>query len=88
MPADGGHWGILAGQPTDDSEMALMLARALVQRKIYDPAAALVLRSKLSWGSDGKRLYISNPACSANGSPTISLIESFHRTNGSAFRAS
>ena len=39
--ADGGHWGILAGQPTDDSEMALMLARTLVHRKTYDPAAAL-----------------------------------------------
>jgi ADP-ribosylglycohydrolase/fructose-1,6-bisphosphatase/inositol monophosphatase family enzyme len=38
---DGGHWGILAGQPTDDSEMALMLARSIVQTKAYDPAAAL-----------------------------------------------
>ena len=39
--ADGGHWGILAGQPTDDSEMALMLARTLVHMKTYDPAATL-----------------------------------------------
>jgi ADP-ribosylglycohydrolase len=39
--ADGGHWGILAGQPTDDSEMALMLARSIVQTKRYEPAAAL-----------------------------------------------
>jgi len=38
---DGGHWGILAGQPTDDSELALMLARSIVQAKGYDPAAAL-----------------------------------------------
>ena len=38
---DGGHWGILAGQPTDDSELALMLARSIVQTKGYDPAAAL-----------------------------------------------
>ncbi len=29
--ADGGGWGILAGQPTDDSELALMLARTLAQ---------------------------------------------------------
>ena len=29
--ADGGVWGILAGQPTDDSEMALMLARTLAK---------------------------------------------------------
>ena len=31
--ADGGHWGILAGQPTDDSEMALMLARVFYPRR-------------------------------------------------------
>ena len=30
--ADGGHWGTLAGQSTDDSEIALMLARSLVKR--------------------------------------------------------
>ena len=27
--ADGGTWGTIAGQPTDDSEMALTLARML-----------------------------------------------------------
>lgn len=27
---DGGHWGTLGGQPTDDSELALVLARSLV----------------------------------------------------------
>jgi ADP-ribosylglycohydrolase len=30
--AEGGTWGTLAGQPTDDSELALALARALVAR--------------------------------------------------------
>ena len=34
--ADGGTWGTIAGQPTDDSEMALMLARTLVQGRRYD----------------------------------------------------
>ena len=29
--ADGGVWGTLAGQPTDDSEMALALARSIVR---------------------------------------------------------
>lgn len=38
--ADGGHWGTLAGQPTDDSEMALALARTLAARGYYDAAAA------------------------------------------------
>jgi len=38
--ADGGQWGILAGQPTDDSELALALARSIVRAAGYDPAAA------------------------------------------------
>jgi ADP-ribosylglycohydrolase/fructose-1,6-bisphosphatase/inositol monophosphatase family enzyme len=37
--ADGGTWDTLAGQPTDDSELALMLARSLVQQGRYHPAA-------------------------------------------------
>jgi len=38
---DGGVWSTLAGQPTDDSEMALMLARSIVAEGRYMPAAAL-----------------------------------------------
>ncbi len=38
--ADGGTWNTLAGQPTDDSEMALMLARTLVDQGTYDQKAA------------------------------------------------
>ncbi len=34
--ADGGTWNTIAGQPTDDSEMALMLARLLAERRRYD----------------------------------------------------
>ena len=33
---DGGHWDTVAGQPTDDSELALMLARSLVGRGAFD----------------------------------------------------
>jgi ADP-ribosylglycohydrolase/protein-tyrosine phosphatase len=33
--ADGGTWGTIAGQPTDDSEMALMLARMLIKHRRY-----------------------------------------------------
>ncbi|MEK8088762.1 ADP-ribosylglycohydrolase family protein [Thermithiobacillus plumbiphilus] len=38
---DGGTWNTIAGQPTDDSEMALLLARMLAERGTYDPDAAL-----------------------------------------------
>ena len=38
--ADGGTWDTIAGQPTDDSEMALMLARLLAKQGRYDPGHA------------------------------------------------
>jgi ADP-ribosyl-[dinitrogen reductase] hydrolase len=38
--ADGGTWGTIAGQPTDDSEMALMLARMLMKQRRYDAEEA------------------------------------------------
>lgn len=38
--ADGGHWNTIAGQPTDDSELALSLARLLVRLGRYDAAEA------------------------------------------------
>ncbi|MFP4380588.1 MAG: ADP-ribosylglycohydrolase family protein [Candidatus Sumerlaeia bacterium] len=39
--ADGGTWNTIAGQPTDDSEMALLLARMLVRTGAYDSGTAL-----------------------------------------------
>jgi len=44
---DGGHWNTLAGQPTDDSEMALALARTVISSGQYDPEA--VARSYAFW---------------------------------------
>lgn len=38
--ADGGTYNTIAGQPTDDSEMALLLARMLVDQGRYDPGEA------------------------------------------------
>jgi ADP-ribosylglycohydrolase len=38
--ADGGTWDTIAGQPTDDSEMALALARSIVEHGKYIPDAA------------------------------------------------
>ena len=39
--ADSAVWHTIAGQPTDDSEMALMLARTLVENGTYHVGAAL-----------------------------------------------
>ena len=44
---DGGSWNLIAGQPTDDSEMALMLARTLVTHGEYKQAE--VLRAYQYW---------------------------------------
>jgi ADP-ribosyl-[dinitrogen reductase] hydrolase len=38
---DGGRWDLIAGQPTDDGEMALALARSIVDGGGYDPGRAM-----------------------------------------------
>jgi ADP-ribosyl-[dinitrogen reductase] hydrolase len=38
---DGGRWHTLAGQPTDDSELALALGRSILSRGEYDPDLTL-----------------------------------------------
>jgi ADP-ribosylglycohydrolase len=45
--ADGGYWDLLAGQPTDDSEMAFALARSIVAEDRFDRAA--VKRAYQEW---------------------------------------
>jgi fructose-1,6-bisphosphatase/inositol monophosphatase family enzyme/ADP-ribosylglycohydrolase len=44
---DGGVWNTLAGQPTDDSEMALILARTLITQQRYD--SKTVFRAYQDW---------------------------------------
>ena len=73
---DGGTWDTLGGQPTDDSEMALALARSILDNGGYDPAAAL--RAYHEWQASGPfdmgktvRAALSgrpDPASQANGS--------------------
>jgi ADP-ribosylglycohydrolase/fructose-1,6-bisphosphatase/inositol monophosphatase family enzyme len=73
---DGGFWNILAGQPTDDSELALALARAILRRGRYDPQA--VLAAYRAWQQSepfdmGGTIRAAladraNPASQANGS--------------------
>ena len=49
--ADGGTFGTIAGQPTDDSELALALARSIVAPGRYD--AALTAASYAYWYATG-----------------------------------
>ena len=48
---DGGTWDTIAGQPTDDSEMALLLARMLVDQGRYDHGEAK--KAYLFWLDSG-----------------------------------
>ena len=49
--ADGGTYETLAGQPTDDSELALLLARELATRNEYNPQ---VMRERYRYWLDSK----------------------------------
>ena len=46
-----GHWNTLAGQPTYDSEMALVLARCLVRERRFD--TSIVGQAYVVWGAAG-----------------------------------
>lgn len=46
--AEGGTWNLIAGQPTDDSEMALALARVLVAHGRFDGAE--IGKAYVAWG--------------------------------------
>jgi len=73
---DGGVWGTLAGQPTDDSEMALALARAILVEGRFD--RGMVLDGYDTWLRSGpfdvgRTVQAAlrdrpNPASQANGS--------------------
>ncbi len=73
--AAGGTWNTIAGQPTDDSELALSLARMLAEHRRYDSERAR--KAYVSWLNSGPfdcGMTISsglrgqpNPASQANG---------------------
>jgi ADP-ribosylglycohydrolase len=48
---DGGVWNLIAGQPTDDSEMALALARTLIRHGKFDEQA--IAEAYVEWCNSG-----------------------------------
>lgn len=78
---DGGRWQTLAGQPTDDSEMALALARCIVASGGYDPEAAL--RAYRDW-------YRSEPfdVGATTRAALVGYLMAESEANGSLMRAS
>lgn len=95
---DGGHWGNLAGQITDDSELALMLARSLVEHGEYRPDA--VLDQYVRWYRDPGTYDIGGTIARALGAASqaedscsrLRLVEQYadhtRPTNGSLMRIS
>jgi ADP-ribosylglycohydrolase/fructose-1,6-bisphosphatase/inositol monophosphatase family enzyme len=78
---DGGQWGILAGQPTDDSEMALALARQTLAAGRYDAGAAL----------EGYRAWLRSGPFDVGGTVRAALADRPNpasQANGSLMRAS
>jgi ADP-ribosylglycohydrolase/fructose-1,6-bisphosphatase/inositol monophosphatase family enzyme len=78
---DGGRWNLLAGQPTDDTEMALALARSIVEAGRYDAKAALT--AYRAWGASGPFDIGNTTAGALGGRPLESS-----QANGSLMRAS
>ena len=79
--ADGGIYHTIAGQPTDDSEMALTLARAIVQHKGYDAAKVL----------DGYRAWLTSRPVDVGMTTEkglLGLVTSESESNGSLMRCS
>ncbi len=77
-----GTWNLLAGQPTDDSELALMLARSLVHRRAFDPAA--VFQAYVYW-YHSRPFDIGMTTAKALGSQTTNP---YSQANGSLMRIS
>ena len=65
--ADGGRWHTVAGQPTDDSELALSLARVLVRLGSYDAGEAR--KAYVSWLNSEPFDCGTTIACGLQGNP-------------------
>jgi ADP-ribosyl-[dinitrogen reductase] hydrolase len=78
---DGGRWGTIAGQPTDDSEMALALARAIVAGEGFEPEA--VMEAYRAWYRSSPFDIGQTTAAAFLGSPKTES-----QANGSMMRAS
>ena len=79
--ADGGTWGTIAGQPTDDSEMALMLARSIVKEGRFD--AAKVRDAYVYWLDSGPFDCGNTVRCGLRGYPIYDS-----QANGAMMRVS
>ena len=79
--ADAGVWDTLAGQPTDDSEMALALARSLVRNRAF--SINDIRASYVRWYRSGPFDIGTTTACGLEGEPILDS-----QANGALMRVS
>ena len=79
--AYGGVWDLLPGQPTDDSELALILARTIIQHKGYVPH--LVFKAYEYWQESGPFDIGLTTASALRGQPNFNS-----QSNGALMRSS
>ena len=79
--ADGGVWNTLAGQPTDDSEMALALGRSLVRNEAF--SIDDIRASYVRWYRSGPFDIGRTTACGLEGEPILDS-----QANGALMRIS
>ena len=79
--ADGGTWNTLAGQPTDDSEMALLLARSIVAEGAFHAPRAF--EAYQAWGRSGPFDMGGTTAAGLQGRPSAGS-----QANGALMRVS
>ena len=94
--SDGGWWGLLAGQATDDSELALTLARTLLETRIYDREA--VAAAYCEWyasmpfdiGFTTRRAFSAAAAAGAGSKAEAASLQAdaISQSNGSLMRVS
>ncbi|GAB2513437.1 ADP-ribosyl-[dinitrogen reductase] glycohydrolase [Corynebacterium atrinae] len=80
--ADGGTWDLIAGQPTDDSQMAMMLIRSLQRRDTFDVED--VFASYVHWYSTGPFDIGGTCAAALSGGP----VNANSQANGALMRVS
>ncbi|CUH46409.1 inositol monophosphatase family protein [Ruegeria atlantica] len=82
---DGGTWNLISGQPTDDSEMALALARSICARKRY--VSNDVAQAYIDWRNSGPFDIGHTTSSAISALEAGELVQSESQANGALMRA-
>ncbi len=82
---DGGTWNLISGQPTDDSEMALALARSICARNRY--VGDDVAQAYIDWRNSGPFDIGHTTSSAISALEAGELVQSESQANGALMRA-